>query len=671
MKNCRRPLTALMLLLCLCAELILPASARAASMTVSEECIELIRRYEGYSDAAYESGGKWYIGYGTQIQEGDYPDGVTEEQAEELLREALRSSENWITSYAKQSAVSLTQGQFDALVDFTYTLGASWINGNSLLRKLAFGGAELSRRETARAFGVWCHSGGAVLDALAERRLEEAALYLDGSLDNADEFCYLAVAREEGVSCTTDFAVYERGGVYDYFPAMFRLGWSIEGMETEDGEVLRLGDTAEESLHVKTVWVKSAYDRGYPDVTEDRWYYDYVMDLSAAEVINGYTDGTYAPEAPTTTGEALKLILLAAGHEPQPASGEHWASGYADYARALGYVRDEVFDDLNAPIARLNVAHLAAGALGFGQSFSASPFSDVDDGFVTALSEIGILEGSPGEDGEMLFLGDKQLTRAEVSAIVWRLRRASALGTKQTVQYGNRSIEVASVALNRYDKTLFSGKNNTKDYNDPDMTVLRGVDASRYQGDVDWDAAAADGIDFAILRVGGRYQISGDIYDDAKFEQYYADASAAGLMIGVYFYSQAITVEEALEEADYVLAKLKGKHIDAPVVFDWETAETSSARTNGLPASVVSSCAVAYCERVKEAGYTPMVYMNTYDGYVKYDVSRLRDYDIWYAGQYGGAYPKFVYDFVMWQYTDKGSLDGFKYNPDMDLWFIR
>ena len=670
MKQCRITLTALALLLCLTLEIALPVSARAASLTVSDDCIDLIRRYEGYSDTAYESGGKWYIGYGTQIKEDAYPDGITDEQAEELLRGELRSTEDWITKYANLSGVSLTQGQFDALVDFTYTLGSSWINGNSLLRKLAFGGAELSRRETARAFGVWCHAGGVVLDSLAERRLEEAALYLDGDPEHADEFCYLAIEREDGVSYATDFGVYERGGAYDYFPAMFRLGWTVAGMETEDGETITLGDTAEESLHVKTVWTKNVYTGGYPDVTEDRWFYDYVMELSEAEVINGRTDGTYTPELPTTTGEALKLILLAAGHEPQESDGSHWASGYAAYARENGCLGDEVLSDLNAPIARIHVARLAALALGFGQSFSASPFADVDDGFVTALAEIGVLEGSP-RDEDMVFLGDQPLTRAEVSAIVWRLRRASALGTKQTVKYGNRSIEVADVALNRYDKALFSGADNTMDYNDPEITVLRGVDASRYQGDVDWNAAAADGIDFAILRVGGRYQMSGDIYDDAKFEQYYADASAAGLKIGVYFYSQAITAEEALEEADYVLSKIAGKQIDAPVVFDWETAESSSARTNGLPVNIVCDCAVAYCERVREAGYSPMVYMNTYDGYVKYDVSRLQDYDIWYAGQYGGAYPKFVYDFVMWQYTDKGSLDGFPYKPDMDLWFIR
>ncbi|MCR5826376.1 MAG: S-layer homology domain-containing protein [Oscillospiraceae bacterium] len=670
MKHMRKSLTALALLLCLTLELALPLCVRADAMTVSDACLNLIRHYEGYSDHAYQNGGKWFIGYGTQIDKDAYPNGISETEAAELMRGTLRSSEERVRVFASQRGIQLTQGQFDALVDFTYTLGTAWMNGNSLVRRLVTGEVELSRRETARAFGVWCHSGGAVLPGLARRRLEEAALYLDGSTEAASTFCYLAIEREEGVAYATDFGVYERGGTYDAFPTMLRLGYSISGVETDDGTVLRLGDTATKDLHVRVLWEKAAYSNAYPDVAEERWYYDYVMALSEAGVVNGHSDGSFQPELSTTTGEALKLILLAAGHAPQPSVGSHWASGYAAYAQERGYLSSAVLSDLNAPITRRDVARLAAGALGFGQSFSASPFDDVNDGYVTALAEIGVLEGST-EDGKTLFHGDDPLSRAEASTIVWRLLRAVALDTKQTVQYGARTLSVADVPLNRYDKSLFSGKNDTMTYNDPAVTVLRGVDASRYQGEVDWAAAAADCIDFAILRVGGRYQMSGEIYEDTKFEQYYADASAAGLKIGAYFYSQAISIEEAVEEAEYVLAKLKGKQIDAPVVFDWETAESLNARTNGLPSNIVSDCAVAYCERIRDAGYTPMIYMNTYDGYIKYDLSRLGDYDIWYAGQYGGAYPKFIYDFVMWQYTDRGSVDGFKGAPDMDLWFIR
>lgn len=671
MKQLHRTLTALMLLACLLAQAAYPVPARAAAMTVGDGVIELIRRSEGFSETMYEDGGKWYVGYGSQVEEGAYPDGVSEEEAEALLRAELSSIEASINKAMAQSGVTLTQGQFDALLDFTYTLGTSWLNGTSLLRKLVLGEVELSRRETARAFGVWCHAGGEVLPGLARRRLAEASLWLNGDLSAADEFCWLAVTREEGVVYATDFGVYERGGTYDAFPTMFRLGYKPVALETADGTLIHLGDEVTGDRSGSIVWEKNQYSAAFEDVLAENWFYDYVMELAEGGVINGRSDGTYAPQLPTTTGEALKLVLLAAGHPEQASNGTHWASGYADYALARGWLSEALLSDLSAPITRRNVARLAALALGFGPSFNETPFADADDGYATALAGIGVLEGVV-EGEETLFYPDRSITRAEISTIVWRLRRAAALGTKPTVTYASRTIELApDVPRISYDKNGFSGSGKTMTYSEPGVTVLRGVDASRWNGDVDWAAAAADGIDFAILRVGGRYQQSGELYDDSRFEEYYAAAREAGLKVGVYFYSQAISTDEALEEADYVLGKLAGKTIDAPVVFDWETAETSSARTRSTPVSVVCDCAVAYCERVREAGYTPMVYMNSYDGYLRYDVSRLTDYAFWYAGQYGGAYPKFAYDFVMWQYDDEAELDGFHGGTDIDLWFIR
>ena len=671
MRHIRPRLTAFLLLVCLLSQAVFPVAARAyTDMTASDACIDLIKRYEGFSAEMYYDNGHWYVGYGSQVAKDAYPDGVTEEEATELIRTELATTESVLNRALAQYGLAPTQGQFDALVDFTFTLGDSWLRGTNLLIKLVRGDVELSRRETARAFGVWSHVGGAVLPGLAERRLEEAALYLDGDASHADEFCYLAVAREDGVSYATDFAVYERGGVYDAFPTMFRLGYTLTGMMTTSGNnIIRIGDTVTRSRSVSAVWEKIIYTgRSYTDVQSSHWFYDYVMELSEAEVIGGRGDGTYTPNLPTTTGEALKLILLAAGHPEQEATGAHWASGYADYARSHDFLPASLLEDLEQPISRLQVAHLAAAAIGYGQSFAESPFIDVDDGFVTALAGIGVLGGRQGG----FFDPNDPLTRAEVSTIVWRLRNAVALGTKQTIAYGSRTLDVLpGVALNKYDKTGFSGSDTTMTYAEPGVTVKRGVDVARFQGSIDWNAARADGVEFAILRVGGRYWESGEIYDDRKFEEYYAGAHDARLQTGVYFFSQAITPAEAVEEADYVLRQLRGKAIDGPVVFDWETAGADGARTNGLPVSVVCDCAVAFCERVKAAGYAPMIYMNTYDGYVKYDLSRLGDYDIWYAGQYGGAYPQFMYDFAMWQYSDDSRVDGIEYVTDMDLWFFR
>jgi len=647
-------------------------SARADSeLTVGEGCIELIKQYEGFSATAYLEGGRWYIGYGSQITEGEYPDGITEDDAVTLLRSELATVESALNRFFSRNGIEPTQGQFDALADFTYTYNESWLNGSSALLKIVRGDTEATRRETVQAFGVWSHAGGSVLPGLAARRLEEAALWMDGDLSRADEFCYLGVSIGEGVSYSTDFAVYERGGTYDAFPTMFRLGYTLAGLKTASGNTIRAGDTVTESLLATPIWERSTYQTGYTDVKPEHWFYDYIMDLSDHGVINGVGKGAYAPAQPTTTGEALKLILLAAGHEAQDATGSHWASGYVDYARANHLLPDNLLLDPDQPITRGNVAQLAAKAIGFGQSFASSPFADTQDGYVVALAEAGILEGMKEHD-EMVFHPERSLTRAEVSTIVWRLRNAVALHKTQTLTYNGRILEIApGVPLNTYSVDGFSGSGDTMDYTEPGVTVLRGVDVSRYQGTVDWNALWNAGARFTILRVGGRYQQSGEIYDDKLFEEYYAGAKAVGMRIGVYFYSQAINTKEAVEEADYVLDKLRGKELDGPVVFDWETAESANARTSGLPVATVCDCAIAYCERVKAAGYAPMVYMNAYDGYLKYDVSRLQGYDIWYAGQYNGAYPKFIYDFKIWQYTDTGRIAGIDGRADLDLWFFR
>ena len=124
------------------------------------------------------------------------------------------------------------------------------------------------------------------------------------------------------------------------------------------------------------------------------WFYDYVMELSAQGIVGGNGDGTFAPNRATSTGEMLKLVLLATGHKEQSPTSSHWASGYGTYALSMGYLSREKSEALDAPISRLDVAYLAARAMGYGASNSASPFADVNDGYVTALYEAGIFIGT-------------------------------------------------------------------------------------------------------------------------------------------------------------------------------------------------------------------------------------------------------------------------------------
>ena len=206
-------------------------------------------------------------------------------------------------------------------------------------------------------------------------------------------------------------------------------------------------------------------------------------------------------------------------------------------------------------------------------------------------------------------------------------------------------------------------------YDDENVKYYTGIDVSQYQGDIDWDAVASDGISFAIIRVGARgYGTSGKLIEDANFRQNLENAEKAGLKVGAYFYSQATSVEEAEEEADYLLSLIKGYKITAPVVFDWENMPDTAMRTDSVTGETLDKCAVAFCEKIKNAGYTPLIYFNLSDGYTRYDLSKIKDYSFWYA-QYEGTSPKFYYKYDIWQYSCTGSVKGIEGNVDLNIAF--
>ena len=175
------------------------------------------------------------------------------------------------------------------------------------------------------------------------------------------------------------------------------------------------------------------------------------------------------------------------------------------------------------------------------------------------------------------------------------------------------------------------------------------------------------GIDFAMIRVGFRgWGSTGSLNIDDCFERNIAAALDAGVEVGVYFFSQAISVEEAVAEADFILPYLEKYDITYPVVYDWEKISNEpGARTNDVDKQVITNCANAFCQRIAEAGYTPMVYFNQHDGYLWYDLSVLADYKFWYA-QYD-TQPNFRYAFDIWQYTDNGSVPGISVPVDRNI----
>ncbi len=170
---------------------------------------------------------------------------------------------------------------------------------------------------------------------------------------------------------------------------------------------------------------------------------------------------------------------------------------------------------------------------------------------------------------------------------------------------------VEGLDKNTYDPEAFTTDSQGRiQYEKDGQQAALGIDVSVYQGEIDWQAVAGSGIDFAMIRVGYRGYSQGTLQMDERFQANMEGALEAGLDVGVYFFSQATTVAEAEEEADFVLEAIRSYPVRYPVVFDWEYITTGQARTEGMDGQGITQCAAAFCELVSVAGYTPMVYFN-------------------------------------------------------------
>jgi len=203
---------------------------------------------------------------------------------------------------------------------------------------------------------------------------------------------------------------------------------------------------------------------------------------------------------------------------------------------------------------------------------------------------------------------------------------------------------------------------------DGEVVSICGIDVSKYQGDIDWEKVKASGVEYAIIRLGYRGMNEGTLELDPYYFDNVKEAAAAGVKVGIYFFSQAKNQEEAVEEAEFVLKHIKEYEITYPVVFDTEEVTTYDARANGLTRAERTDCCIAFCEKIKEAGYTPMIYANTRYMVMGLELERLGDYDKWFA--YYGSSHIFPYEFTMLQYSDTGRVPGIDGAVDLDVSFV-
>jgi GH25 family lysozyme M1 (1,4-beta-N-acetylmuramidase) len=233
---------------------------------------------------------------------------------------------------------------------------------------------------------------------------------------------------------------------------------------------------------------------------------------------------------------------------------------------------------------------------------------------------------------------------------------------------------VEGVETNAFSKSDFQFINNQPVYIGSGYTVKKGIDVSEHQKEIDWDRVKTQGFDFCFVRVGRRGYTEGGLFEDSFFEKNIEGAKRCGMELGVYFFSQAITVAEAIEEANWVLEHIGGYNITLPIAFDWEKIDAEEARTADLDITRLTDCAVAFCETIRRAGYTPCVYYNRTTGYYRYDLSRLTNYMVWFALPCSPPdiiHPSFYYKLDMWQYSLTGQIPGIQVETDLDYIFTK
>lgn len=228
--------------------------------------------------------------------------------------------------------------------------------------------------------------------------------------------------------------------------------------------------------------------------------------------------------------------------------------------------------------------------------------------------------------------------------------------------------EIPEMPPNLLEKECFSTTSEgIKTYSSDTVTGLVGIDVSSHQLWIDWNAVAGAGVDFAIIQAAYRGYSDGLLYQDEYFEYNISAALDAGLEVGVYFFSQALSAEEAREEAEMILSLVEGYDLSFPIYFDWEPIDNAEARTDSFTSSQLMECALTFCQTIEDAGYPAGIYFNLAQASEYYRLWELTDYDFWLADYH--ETPILTCAFQAWQYTNTGTLPGISGQVDLNLYF--
>ena len=450
------------------------------TLKTSASAVEMLKSMEGYLQKPAGDYQQYSIGYGCntkylreyyeeldltesdveKVISGDYPNYILkEEKAEALMLYVLMEIEEKLDAFLSKYSISVNQYQYDALISFTYNLGTAWMGNSTRLGSVLVDG-DYTVNELASAMGVYCHVTSSnettVLDLLVSRRIQEIKLFLYGAYElNATDvkFCTLRYDAGDG-EAETDIGFYQVGQPYQILfdaeptdeTAPYFVGWY-----TDDGQKVTANTIAEGSMTVTARWSDYAEDpqltqngvtyvpndnptlgetdySGDPladldlttvfsDMNHNDWHYSYVRELYKRSVIEGFPDRTFRPDDHVTTGQALKMILLAAGYEEPEKVASHWARNFLNLALEEGIIVRGEITDLDVNITRGLMAKIVVNSMGLTRLYDFSTFNDTTSVYAQTLYDYGISDGYP--DGS--FGPNRYLTRAELSAIVYRM----------------------------------------------------------------------------------------------------------------------------------------------------------------------------------------------------------------------------------------------------------
>lgn len=387
-----------------------------------------------------------------------------------------------------------------------------------------------------------------------------------------------------------------------------------------------------------------------------------VAEMTARGYINDTGDGNFRPSDPITRAEVVNILgnmIEKLVQTTDPVSGDVAGTLMINSAEGASLTNMTIHGDLIiAPGVAGDIGISNVAVLGNIRNFGTASFAALPESEPTEPEEPDVPAIQPGDvyvPGEV---------------------------TGNTILYSGKEIPIYEEreALCLYPEDFY-WENGRLSYAGENFRTRFGIDVSAYQNrasgeskTIDWDAAREDGVEFVMVRVGYRGTgQAGTLNQDEFYAQNIDGAMEAGLETGAYFFAQATTVEEAIEEADFVIELLKDHEIDGPVAYDWEMHD-SSYRVYGTSPEMATACAIAFCERIREAGYTPMIYAGQYVSYIKYDQGAIAPYLSWYpeykSDKSEVLCPTFYYQMDYWQFSSNCYVNGIGGRVDGNLQFI-